>query len=98
MLLDQAKKISSRIEQFRESKERAVYAQTFETRAVQLAKSAGNLKKAVAAMTALKENGIQVAFRFSASDQIRSRTAELKNGFSNNPVFVDDPGFNIQFE
>jgi hypothetical protein len=98
MLLDQAKKISSRIAQFRESKERAVYAQTFETRAGQLGRSAGNLKKAVAAMTALKENGIQVAFRFSANDQLRSKTVELKNGFSNNPAFVDDPGFNIQFE
>ena len=98
MLREQAKKISDRIAQFQELKERAVYAQTFETRASQLGRSAGNLKKAVAAMTALKENGIQVAFRFSANDQLRSRTAQLKNGFSNNPAFVDDPGFNIQFE
>lgn len=98
MLLDQAKRITERVAQYQASKERAQYAQTFETRAGQLYNSASRLRDAVAAMEALNASGIPVAFSFAGNDQTRAKTAELKEGFANDPAFVDDPGFNIQFD
>ena len=98
MLLDQGKMLAARIARYQTLKEQAHHAQTFQTRASQLQKSAIGLSGSVTAMKALHGAGIRVAFKLSNKDQIRFRTGQLQQGFASDPAFIDDPGFNLQFE
>ena len=98
MLLDQATTLVERITRYQTLKEQARHAQTFETRAGQLKKSARDLSAAVAAMKALNKASIPVDFNFSSGDLTKSRTRELQEGFTRNPAFVDDPGFDLRFD
>lgn len=98
MLLDQANALAERITRYQTLKEQARHAQTFETRAGQLKKSASDLNAAVAAMKDLNEANIAVDFKLSSKDQTKVRTQELREGFRSNPAFVDNPGFDLRFE
>lgn len=98
MLLDQANALAARITRYQTLKQQAHRAHTFETRASQLQKSAIGIVGAVAAIKSLKATGIQVDFKLATKDQTRARTAQLQQGFANDPAFIDDPGFNLQYE
>lgn len=98
MLLDQANTLKARISHYHNLNELARHAQTFETRANQLQRSAAGLGAAVASMKGLKAVGIPIAFKLSSRDQVRARTAQLQQGFANDPSFIDDPGFNLQYD
>lgn len=98
MLLDQANTLVERITRYQTLKEQARHAQTFETRANQLKKSASDLSANVATMKALYGANIAVDFKFSSKDQVKARTQELREGFGSNPAFVDNPGFDLRFE
>ena len=98
MLLDQANILVARIARYQTLKNQARDAQTFETRASQLQKSASGLSGAVAAMRALNVAGLPVAFKLASRGQTRARTVQLQQGFASDPAFVDDPGFDLQFE
>lgn len=98
MLLEQANTLMARITRYQTLKEQARHAQTFETRASQLQKSASGLSGAVAAMKALNAAGIRVDFKLASKDQTRAKTEQLQQGFASDPSYVDNPGFNLQFE
>lgn len=98
MLLDQASALAARIARYQTLKEQAHRAQTFETRASQLQKTANGLSSSVATMKALNAAGIQVAFKLSGKENSRARTAQLQQGFASDPAFVDNPGFDLRFE
>ena len=98
MLLDQASALATRIARYQTLKQQAHRAQTFETRASQLQKSASGLSGTVATMKALNAAGIQVAFKLAAKDNTVARTAQLQQGFASDPAFVDNPGFDLRFE
>jgi len=98
MLLDQASALAARIARYQTLREQAHRAQTFETRASQLQKTANGLSSSVATMKALNAAGIQVAFKLSGKENTRARTAQLQQGFASDPAFVDNPGFDLRFE
>lgn len=98
MLLDEARALSSRITHYQKLREQAQHAQTFETRASQLQKLASGLERAVYAMKSLKAAGVPVAFTLARTDQTRTRTEQLQQGFARDPAFVDNPGFDLRFE
>lgn len=98
MLLDQANALIEQITRYHTLKEQAQNAQVFETRAGQFSKSASDLRVAVAVMKALNNASIPVDFKLSIKDQTKARTQKLQEGFTNNPAFVDNPGFDLRFE
>ena len=98
MLLDRANAIVARLARYQTLKQQAQHAQAFETRATQLQRAASGLRGAVQVMKGLKTAGISVGFKMSSKDQIRARTTQLSKGFASDPAFVDDPGFNLQYD
>lgn len=98
MLLDDANAIVARITRYQTLKKQAQHAQTFETRANQLQKAANGLRSAVEVMKSMNAAGISVGFRLSSKDQLKARTSHLTEGFSIDPAFVDEPGFNLQYD
>lgn len=98
MLLEKADALGARIAEYQKLREQAHHAQTFETRAGQLQKSASGLTDAVAALKALQSASVPVAFKMASKDQTRTRTAQLQEGFARDPAYVDDPGFDMRYE
>jgi hypothetical protein len=98
MLLDKANTIVARIAHYQTLKKQAQHAQAFETRAAQLQRAASGLRSAVDVMKGLNTAGILVGFKLSSKDQLQARTTQLSKGFASDPAFVDDPGFNLQYD
>lgn len=98
MLIDEANRFVARITHYHTLKKQAQHAQAFETRANQLQKAVISLKSAVDCMKALNATGIPVEFKLSSKDKLQARTEQLIHGFASDPAFIEEPGFNLQYE
>ena len=96
MLIDRAKKLNYRIEEFVKVKNAAQDALPFETRAQQFSDTAKKIRHLQTALAALKEIGVAIRFWPSNGTDLAEKASQLKIRLAEDPAAIHDPPFDLK--